>query len=128
MVVQQSQTVAPEVNQSTTAPTAELHEPPLTKGDVAPMSDGAVPGDLRATPTLDASGAVAAADQAGSQIQRSLSVTAKPTVDVQSLQQAVRLAERFLSLMRQAGGAASSASSGVDAEMRRAYSDYGVVP
>jgi hypothetical protein len=128
MVVQQSQTVAPEVNQSTTAPTPELHEPPLTKGDVAPMSDGAVPGDLRVTPTLDASGAVAAADQAGSQIQRSLSVTGKPTIDTSGLEHALSLVRQIQGALLGMPSATARASSRINSEMRRAYSDYGVVP
>ncbi|RWM29787.1 hypothetical protein [Mesorhizobium sp.] len=57
-----------------------------------------------------------------------LSPVGRPTVDVSALKQAIALAERFLALVRQAGAAAASANSAVDAQVRRAHTDFGVAP
>ncbi len=70
---------------------------------------------------------VAEAEQTGKQIQEALSPVGKPTIDTSQLQQAVNLAQQFLSLVRQAGAAASQAA-GANAEMRRSFQDYGVSP
>lgn len=71
---------------------------------------------------------VDAAKAAGEQMKEALSPKGKPTVDVSALHEAIGLAERFLALVRQAGAAAASANSAVDAQVRRAHTDFGVSP
>ncbi|RWM29395.1 hypothetical protein [Mesorhizobium sp.] len=71
---------------------------------------------------------VDAAKAAGDQMRDALSPVGRPTVDVSALQQAIALAERFLALVRQDGAAAASANSAVDAQVRRAHTDFGVAP
>lgn len=84
-------------------------------GAAPPPNGGAIPG-------------VDEAKAAGDQMKDALSPVGKPTVDVSALHEAIALAERFLALVRQAGAAAASANSSVDAQMRRAHSDFGVSP
>ncbi|MER9125423.1 hypothetical protein NKH81_20410 [Mesorhizobium sp. M0959] len=71
---------------------------------------------------------VAEAKQAGQEMQSALSPTGKPTVDVSALQQAVALAQQFLGLMNKAMAASQNATGTVDAQIRRAHSDFGVAP
>ncbi|RWC91641.1 MAG: hypothetical protein EOS72_03010 [Mesorhizobium sp.] len=56
------------------------------------------------------------------------STSATPTVDTGSLDAAMAKANALIATLRQIGAAASSAASSVDAQVRRAHSDFGVVP
>lgn len=56
------------------------------------------------------------------------STTVSPTVDPSSIDAATAKANALLGLLHQIGAAASAAASAVDAQMRRAHSDFGVVP
>ncbi|MES0100909.1 hypothetical protein [Mesorhizobium sp. M0019] len=56
------------------------------------------------------------------------STTVSPTVDPSSIDAATAKANSLLGLLHQIGAAASAAASAVDAQMRRAHSDFGVVP
>ncbi|PWJ79787.1 hypothetical protein C7441_11464 [Pseudaminobacter salicylatoxidans] len=77
---------------------------------------------------LDTSAIKAQAEQAGTEIKDALSVTATPKVDPSSIDSAIEKAQRLLSVLREAGSAAASANSGVDAQLRRGFADYGVAP
>lgn len=72
--------------------------------------------------------AKARAAEAGQSIQESLSVSATPTVNTSGIDDAIEKAKQLLSLLRQSGEAAVSASANADAELRRTFSDYGVAP
>lgn len=64
----------------------------------------------------------------GTQVKSSLEVQATPQINLGPLQDAVNLAQRFLSLINQANAAASTASSNTDRQLRRGMADYGVSP
>lgn len=64
----------------------------------------------------------------GTQVKSSLEVQATPQINLGPLQDAVNLAQRFLSLIDQANAAASTASSNTDRQLRRGMADYGVSP
>jgi hypothetical protein len=81
---------------------------------------GPMPGD-----SIDFSGAVTKAEQAGADMTAALNITATPTIALGNLQQAVNLAQQFLSLMKQSRAAADA---GVSTAMRRNMADYGVAP
>ncbi|RWP51092.1 hypothetical protein [Mesorhizobium sp.] len=68
---------------------------------------------------------VAEAKQAGAEIKDALSVTARPTVEPTSIHAAP--ANTF-GLLHQIGAAASAADAKVDAQIRRAHTDFGVAP
>ncbi|WP_378948051.1 hypothetical protein [Mesorhizobium sp. ANAO-SY3R2] len=80
--------------------------------------------------SLDAylGGYVVDAENAGEKIKGALSVTATPTIDLNSIDAAIAKAQQLLSVLRNAGAAAASTATGVDKELRRSYSDYGVSP
>ncbi|PWE55440.1 hypothetical protein DEM27_15400 [Metarhizobium album] len=77
--------------------------------------------------------AVDQAENAGSQIQQALSVTATPAVDTSALQEAVRLAQQFVATMKAAATVAANAadnvprtgSSSVSRQMNRNFTDHG---
>ncbi|MER9961624.1 hypothetical protein NKJ72_11765 [Mesorhizobium sp. M0045] len=71
---------------------------------------------------------VAEAKQAGAEMKDALSVTAMPTVDQSSIQAALAAARQLVATLTQAATAAANAHSAVDAQIRRAHSDFGVVP
>ncbi|TIS37494.1 hypothetical protein [Mesorhizobium sp.] len=56
------------------------------------------------------------------------STTVSPTVDPSSIDAATAKANTLLGVLHQIGAAASAAASAVDAQMRRAHSDFGVSP
>ncbi|MBZ9678241.1 hypothetical protein [Mesorhizobium sp. ES1-1] len=56
------------------------------------------------------------------------STTAAPKIDPSSIDEAAAKANALLATLRQIGAAASAAVSAVDAQMRRAHTDFGVVP
>lgn len=70
----------------------------------------------------------ARAAQAGQDVQSLLSVTAKPVVDTSSIDNLAAKVREVLGLIQSLGGAAAAASASADADLRRAYSDYGVAP
>lgn len=84
-----------------------------------------------AKPDVDMSAANAAETEAariGGSILQALSISAMPTINLGQLQQAVSLAQRFVSLMQSAGNLASKGAGSLAGEMRRNFSDYGVKP
>lgn len=56
------------------------------------------------------------------------STTATPLVDSSSIDVALAKAKQLLSVLQSAAAASVTASSGVDKELRRSFSDYGVSP
>lgn len=64
----------------------------------------------------------------GRQVAENLSPAAKPTVDTSGIDAAIQKAQQLLSTLLLAGTAATAASSAVDSQMRRSFSDYGVSP
>lgn len=56
------------------------------------------------------------------------SSTAAPQVDPSSIDAAIAKVSRLLASLRQVGAASAAASSSIEAEMRRAHTDYGVTP
>jgi hypothetical protein len=71
---------------------------------------------------------VADAERIGAQVKAALSPTAAPTVDTSSIQSALSLAQQLASLLGALPGKAAAVASSIDAELRRAHSDYGVAP
>lgn len=113
---------------------APAYEPPRTRGgqsDVRPMPTGEVQ-DTTAQATLDTSAATSEAQRAGGEIERALSVHAKPTVDNTALRETLSLAQQAAAVIQGLGPAArqarSEAGRRVESEMRRSFSDYGVAP
>ncbi|MHA6687716.1 hypothetical protein [Mesorhizobium sp. A556] len=94
-----------------------------------------MPRNSDGTLTLDTSGATSEAMRAGGEIKDALSIHATPTVDMSQVQQLEAAARRIRDTFLQIGSAAGKAGRAVvgaqdnlDAQMRRTYSDYGVVP
>lgn len=77
----------------------------------------------------DALAALAAkAARAGQDVQSSLSVKAKPDVDTSAIDNLIAKVRTAIGLIQSLGSSANAASASVDADLRRAYSDYGVAP
>lgn len=71
------------------------------------------------------------AENTGSQVKSSLEVQATPNINLGPLQQAVNLAQQFLSLIKQANASVSASpatASNAGRQMRRNMADYGVSP
>lgn len=81
--------------------------------------------------TDDSSGvdaAVAKAQAAGQQMEQSLSVTAKPTVDSSSIDDSLSKAQQLEAVLGRLGAAARNVQSQLGNALRSTYSDYGVTP
>lgn len=95
------------------------------------LGDAANPGSsFKDSMRIDAgiSGLKQDAAQAGEEMQRSLSPTAKPEVDTSSIDNALTKARELRSILGGIVSAATAAGASMDREMRRTTSDYGVAP
>lgn len=72
--------------------------------------------------------AVSKAQQAGQQIENSLSVTAKPNVDTSSLENTLNITQQIEAALGRIGAQARSVQSQIGNALRSTYSDYGVSP
>lgn len=80
-------------------------------------------------PEIDDAVLIVEAQTAASDLERALSVDAKPNVDTSSIDIAIGKARELMNLLRQAGTAAEAAKSNVGGEMRRNFSDsFGAMP
>ncbi len=81
-----------------------------------------------ATAPLDHSEAVAAAQQAGQDMQTALSVEGKPTVDIGPLQAALLLVRQFRTELEGLGGAVSRKAADLESQLNRSFADHQITP
>jgi hypothetical protein len=81
-----------------------------------------------ATAPVDHTEAVAAAQQAGQDMQTALSVEGKPTVDIGPLQAALLLVRQFRSELEGLGGAVSRKAADLESQLNRSFADHQLTP
>jgi|GEM_PF-4078651 len=81
-----------------------------------------------ATAPVDQTEAVAAAQQAGQDMQTALSVEGKPTIDIGPLQAALLLVRQFRSELQGLGGAVSRKAADLESQLNRSFSDHQLTP